>query len=83
MESVLSEIMLASELLRHQGILILEDWFDDIFDGSSLVNLKIFSSCFLPADLLCVPFHQRFPVVVSFPPTPQVKHGFLLYLEDL
>lgn len=32
MENVLSDIMLASELLRHQGILILEDWFDDIFD---------------------------------------------------
>lgn len=32
MESVLGDIMLASELLRHQGILILEDWFDDIFD---------------------------------------------------
>eukprot|EP00746_Dinoflagellata_sp_MGD_P164137 gnl/MRDRNA2_/MRDRNA2_92603_c0_seq1.p1 gnl/MRDRNA2_/MRDRNA2_92603_c0~~gnl/MRDRNA2_/MRDRNA2_92603_c0_seq1.p1 ORF type:complete len:559 (+),score=126.70 gnl/MRDRNA2_/MRDRNA2_92603_c0_seq1:61-1737(+) len=32
MEHVLGDIMLASELLRHQGILILEDWFDDIFD---------------------------------------------------
>lgn len=32
MENVLSDIMLATELLRHQGILILEDWFDEVFD---------------------------------------------------
>jgi len=31
-ENVLSDIMLATELLRHNGILILEDWFDEIFD---------------------------------------------------